>query len=79
MKKYDVVHLVIRDDAIAAEVPQLARASNIFAGGEFGLAYAMMQGILWALPRAKTIYCHRKDGSVEYKIAVEHIGGKRVI
>ena len=77
--KYDVVHLVHRPRGIAVETPAGDKALRIFSGDEFGMSFAMKIALLWAIPRAGIIYCHRKDGSVDYKITAEHISGKRII
>ena len=77
--KYDVIHLVHRPRGIAVETIAADKALRVFSGDEFGMSFAMKMALLWAMPRARTIYCHRKDGTVDFKITVEHIGGKRII
>jgi len=76
---YDVLHLVHRRAEVAAEADGRDKPLRVFSGEEFGMSFAMKMALLWAIPRAHIIYCHRKDGTVDYKITAEHIRGKRII
>ena len=76
--KYDCLHLEHMPRGIGITMPEHDGLIHVMRD-EFGMSFAMKMALLWAIPRARTIYLHKRDGTVDFRITVEHIGGKRII